>query len=366
MPFTRDGQGRANREISGGSWLVGTQAWVGSLALAMFACPTGSGAEQANDTGYAAYARPQRLVEVESGRRLNLYCMGEGAPTVIFDSGLAEPTSTWFKVQPRVSKQARACSYDRAGSGFSDAGTRAGSSANIVDDLRRLLAAAAVAPPYVLVGHSYGGMNVRLHYYLHPDDVAGMVLVDPSHEDQAEGYRMLSPRGYTRAQWRALGDPAIVARRSCVAAASKGFERGTEAYHRCVFDAPSQMPPLLQRAYLAMQQRPAFHQAQLTEEESVFAASAEQLQAARRSFMDLPVIVLTHSPDTSPLRDWETAALRESRTAMWHNLHAGLADASARGVHRVVADSDHAIQLSQPDAVVAAIIEIVDMVRQTP
>lgn len=345
---------------------MGRQTWVGALALAMLLGPVGSSAGQPDGAGIDAYARPQRLIEVESGRRLNLYCMGEGSPTVIFDSGLAEPTSTWFKVQPRVSKQTRACSYDRAGSGFSDAGTRAGSSANIVDDLRRLLAAAEIVPPYVFVGHSYGGMNVRLYYYLHPDDVAGMVLVDPSHEDQAEGYRMLSPRGYTRAQWRALADPGIANRRDCVRAASKGFEPGTEAWRRCVFDPPSQMPPALQRAYLAMQQRPAFHQAQLTEEESVFAASAEQLQAARRSFMDLPVIVLTHSPDVSPLRDWETPALRKARTAMWHNLHAGLADASARGVHRVVADSDHAIQLSQPDAVVAAVDEVVDTVRQAP
>ena len=98
----------------------------------------------------------------------------------------------------------------------------------------------------------------------------------------------------------------------------------------------------------------------------MFAASAEQLQAARRSFMNLPVIVLTHAPDTSPLRDWETPALRKARTAMWHNLHAGLADASARGEHRVVADSDHAIQLSQPAAVVAATIEMVDMARHAP
>lgn len=345
---------------------MGTQAWVRSLVLAMLACPTGSGAEQADNPASSDYTRPQRLVEVEPGRRLNLYCIGEGSPTVIFDSGLAEPTSTWFQVQPRVAKQSRACSYDRAGSGFSDAGTRAGSSAHIVDDLRRLLAKAEIEPPYVLVGHSYGGMNVRLYYYLHPDEVAGMVLVDPSHEDQAEGYRMLSPRGYTRAQWRALGDPGIATRRECVEEASKGFEPGTEAYRRCIFDAPSQMPPVLQRAYLAMQQRPAFHQAQLTEEASVFAASAEQLQAARRSFMNLPVIVLTHAPDTSPLRDWETPALRKARTAMWHNLHAGLADASARGEHRVVADSDHAIQLSQPAAVVAATIEMVDMARHAP
>ena len=78
---------------------MGTQAWVRSLVLAMLACPTGSGAEQADNPASSDYARPQRLVEVEPGRRLNLYCIGEGSPTVIFDSGLAEPTSTWFQVK---------------------------------------------------------------------------------------------------------------------------------------------------------------------------------------------------------------------------------------------------------------------------
>lgn len=343
-----------------------THVVVIALAMALVVCPLNIRAEPADAVDYKAYAGPQRLVEVEPGRRLNLVCMGEGTPTVVFDSGLAEPTSTWFRVQPRVAQHTRACSYDRAGSGFSDAGTQPGTSANIVHDLRRLLAAAKIEPPFLLVGQSYGGMNVRLHYYLHPDEVVAMVLVDPSHEDQTEGYRLLSPRGYTRAQWKALGDPGLAARRACVVAAAQGFEPGTEAFRNCVFDAPEQMPPLLRRAYLDMQQRPAFHQAQLTEEESVFATSAEQLSAARRSFMDLPVIVLTQAPDVAPLRNWETAALRKARGAMWQNLHAGLAAGSARGVHRVIADSDHSIQLSQPDAVVAAIIEVLDKVRHAP
>jgi pimeloyl-ACP methyl ester carboxylesterase len=99
------------------------------------------------------YTRPQQLVTIESNRRLNVYCTGAGSPTVIFDSGLGDGTRTWGLIQPAIAEHTRACSYDRAGLGFSDSPTRPGTSTNAVDDLHRLLHAAHVAPPYVLVGH---------------------------------------------------------------------------------------------------------------------------------------------------------------------------------------------------------------------
>jgi pimeloyl-ACP methyl ester carboxylesterase len=133
-----------------------------------------------------AYTHPQRLVELEPGRRLNLYCTGKGSPTVIFDSGGGDETIAWATVQPVIAGHTQACSYDRAGLGFSDPGKRTSDSANIVDDLHRLLTAAAIKPPYVLVGASYGGLNVRLYADTYPTDVAGMVLVDSTSEDWKE------------------------------------------------------------------------------------------------------------------------------------------------------------------------------------
>ena len=94
-----------------------------------------------------AYAHAQQQVEVEPGRRLNLYCQGTGAPTVIFETGLADDLSAWALVQPAIAAHTRACSYDRAGIGYSDPGRRPADSANIVDDLRRLLVAASLKPP---------------------------------------------------------------------------------------------------------------------------------------------------------------------------------------------------------------------------
>jgi pimeloyl-ACP methyl ester carboxylesterase len=95
-----------------------------------------------------AYEKPQRLVAIEHGRRLNIYCTGTGSPTVIFDSGLGGKTAVWGLVQPAVAEHTRACSYDRAGLGFSDPPDRPSTSANMVDDLHRLLRAAGIRPPF--------------------------------------------------------------------------------------------------------------------------------------------------------------------------------------------------------------------------
>src|SRR5580658_3853907 len=76
----------------------------------------------------AVYTHTQQLVKIDTGRRLNLYCLGSGSPTVVFDSGVTDDTSVWGLVQPVIAQATRTCSYDRAGVGFSDAGRRAGSS----------------------------------------------------------------------------------------------------------------------------------------------------------------------------------------------------------------------------------------------
>ena len=109
-----------------------------------------------------AYASAQQRVDI-GGRKLNLYCIGSGSPTVVFESGLSDWSFSWALVQPQIALRTRACSYDRAGLGYSDPATRSSRSAHMVDDLHRLLRAARVAPPYVLVGHSMGGLNVRLY-----------------------------------------------------------------------------------------------------------------------------------------------------------------------------------------------------------
>ena len=127
--------------------------------------------------GDAVYLHPGQLVSA-GGTQLNLYCMGSGSPTVVFDAGHQDWAPAWAAVQPEVAKWARTCSYDRAGAGFSDAGPMPRTSERIADELHGALLKAGVTAPYVLVGHAFGGYNTRAFAYRYMRDVAGLVLID--------------------------------------------------------------------------------------------------------------------------------------------------------------------------------------------
>jgi pimeloyl-ACP methyl ester carboxylesterase len=128
------------------------------------------------------YAQPGQLVSV-NGFRLNLYCMGSGSPTVVFDSGWGDWAPAWSKVQPEIAKWTRACSYDRAGTGFSDPGPMPRTSVRIAEELRTALHHAGIDGPYILVGSAFGGDNVRTFADLYMDEVAGLVLDDADPTD---------------------------------------------------------------------------------------------------------------------------------------------------------------------------------------
>jgi pimeloyl-ACP methyl ester carboxylesterase len=304
-----------------------------------------------------AYTHPQRLVEVEPGRRLNLYCIGKGSPTVVFESGLTDETDVWAFVQPAIAAHTQACSYDRAGSGYSDPGQRAGTSANSVDDLHRLLVAAAIKPSYILVGHSYGGMNVRLYADLHREEVAGMVLLDPSEEDWVQSAWRLDPQQRTYAQYHAQLEPFWQGLRECAAAAKTGFVEGTELYKRCVPDPDPHFSDAINAAYLKVHLSPAYQQATLTENLNIHEASSDQLRSARRWYGAMPLIVLASSPRTK-LRPDETQEHMDAVNRVHLHLFDQMALQSSIGVVRVIPDSEHNIQMTQPQAVIDAILEV--------
>jgi pimeloyl-ACP methyl ester carboxylesterase len=310
------------------------------------------------------YTHAQQLVEIEPGRKLNLYCTGKGSPIVVFDSGGGGETVDWAPVQPVIAGHTQACSYDRAGLGFSDPGKRTSESANIVDDLHRLLTAAALKPPYVLVGASYGGMNVRLYADIYPAEVVGMVLVDSTSEDWIEERLKLDPRHLTVEQARAQNFTTDwQSRRDCVKAALTGFVEGTEVYKQCVGEPNPTESMAINDAELKTRLSVGHQQAELSEDESIFFTSADEVRAARRWYGAMPLIVLTSAPVTKP-RANETPEFR----AALNRLHAVLADQMAAlstlGVVRPVPKSTHEIQLTQPDAVNSAILEVLGEARQ--
>jgi pimeloyl-ACP methyl ester carboxylesterase len=309
-----------------------------------------------------AYTQPQDMVSVEAGRRLNLYCVGEGSPTVVFESGQGSPLFVWAYVQPMVAKTMRACSYDRAGTGFSEGTKRASTSVNIVDDLHRLLVAADIKPPYVLVGHSLGGLFVRLYADKYPAEVVGMVLVDPAVEDQTEPFRKLDLQHRTVAQWRTdTIEPDIELGRLCVATVRAGLVRDSDMFKKCTTEHWPQLSDAVYAASQANEIKLANQEASLSETENQFSVSADQVRASRHSYGDLPLVVLTRGQWPAPKADAtpEELANSEARHQAWTKMHDDVARLSTRGTNEVVAGARHYILFDKPQAVIAAIDKVV-------
>jgi pimeloyl-ACP methyl ester carboxylesterase len=130
------------------------------------------------------YPPPGELVDV-SGHSLHLNCVGEGSPTVILESGSGANSTAWANIQPEAADNTRVCAYDRAGTGWSEPGPGPGDPQQIAGELHTLLGNAGIDGPYILVGHSFGGLYVRMYAYQYPNEVEGMVLVDSSHPEQS-------------------------------------------------------------------------------------------------------------------------------------------------------------------------------------
>jgi pimeloyl-ACP methyl ester carboxylesterase len=132
----------------------------------------------------AAHPAPGHLVDI-GGHRLHIWCTGSGTPAAILDSGLGGSFVDWSYVQPDIARFTTVCSYDRAGMGYSDPGPFPRTSEQIADELAVLLDRAHIPGPVVLAGASLGGFNVRVLASTRPERVAGLVLVDASHETQS-------------------------------------------------------------------------------------------------------------------------------------------------------------------------------------
>jgi len=130
----------------------------------------------------ANFPPPGKLVDV-GGYNLHIYCIGEGSPTVILDSAADMMSSNWAWIQPEIAKNTQVCSYDRAGMGWSDPSPKSRDAKQVVLELHSLLTNAGISGPYLLVGHSVSGLYARLYASQYPDEVVGMVLVDPGHPD---------------------------------------------------------------------------------------------------------------------------------------------------------------------------------------
>ena len=304
----------------------------------------------------SAFAAPHQLIDV-GGRKMNIYCSGQGATTVIFDSPSGDAGWNWHRVQPEVAKHTRACVFDRAGLGFSDPAKRPNTSENVVEDLHKLLAGAGVKPPYVLVGNSLGGANVQVYAYRYPQEVKGLVLVEPEHEDETSRLDKAS-KGMIKKVYAMVEEQ----NKYCLAAATKGIKPGSEDQMNCVGDPVQVFGPALGPVVLKTMITPAYWRANVDEWNAI-KVSDEQLRKLRRPFGDLPLVVLTRgvSPYAQPGKP--QSALNKATEDENFAIQKDIAALSTRGTQRVVPGASHVIHADKPEAVVQAVLEVLKRVN---
>lgn len=296
------------------------------------------------------YGRPQRLVKIGRRRRLNIHVTGQGAPTVILASGAGDCTLHWCLVQPRLSRDHRVVSFDRAGMGFSDPGPLPRTASNIVGDLRAALKATGLGPPYVLVGASMASFEMRLFAYRHADEVKGMVLVDPRGDRLVERCNAATPNAVWIDRWT----QRLFRRNAALAAGHPA--PGSPEFQALVPDADPALPDSVNAALCANLLRPSYWRTGMSEGTNLDTRSADELAAAKRP-LDIPLIVLTAVND-APM--WGLPAADSAAVkAAWATSHEELARISTRGVRRAVPDTGHMIQLQRPRVVVEAVREVI-------
>jgi pimeloyl-ACP methyl ester carboxylesterase len=303
------------------------------------------------------FAVPHRLVDI-GGRRLNLACSGSGSPTVVFEAPSAAAAWHWWAVQPKVAAKTRACVYDRAGYGFSDPSPRAADAVNAADDLHALLKAAGIAPPYVLVGNSFGGAAVQLFAWTHPDEVQGLVLAEPMHEDELARMDTLTHGRFSDGEKEiiAFGD-------ECADAATKGFDPTSDTYESCIGGADPGLPADLGAVDLKLRLTPAWWRVRQAERVAR-AQDRDELRAARKPFGDLPVVVLVRGVSPYLIPGKPQSETNKAIEAANLELLTALARTSTRGEARVVPGACHEIQECRPEAVVTAVDDVLGRISR--
>jgi pimeloyl-ACP methyl ester carboxylesterase len=324
-----------------------------SACVAAIACLAFAPA-QAEPASDASPLLAKNLVAIGNGRHLNMVCIGEGSPTVVFEYGLGSHLLHWQKVAAPVAAITRACFYDRAGYGYSDPLPSPMTVETVTADLHALLAASHIDRPVVLVGHSLGGLYAAAHAARFPHDVVGLVLIDPSFPGQDAGASEAQQKRDT-AQFESfqkeMGRCADLARTSQLTEADP---------HDCFALAPGRARheiDWLMDQFL----KPFRYEAVKSEGQTQRTIANVRERADVPSFGAKPVIVLTAGvPDPNPDAPEEE---RKAAAARWKAGHDALAARSTRGESIVVPGSGHFIQIEQPQAVIDAVRKVVIAVR---
>ena len=301
------------------------------------------------------YYAPHRLVSLPDGRKMNLFCLGQGSPTVVLDAGYGSGASTWAGIHQALAETTQVCAYDRAGNEFSDPGPLPRTTGAIVADERAMLKAAKIKGPFVLVGHSMAGLHVRLYASKYPKEVAGAVLVDPSSPRQKQRFAVAAPVATAKDQARFSN--ARNCNERLVAGALKA---GDPDYATCFPPPKADLPPAYRANLVARRTDPARVANLMSEVDSMPEASSAEVEANLRKLGDLPWIVLTATGTARAAGGPPEEA--DAMGKVWNDMHDEAATLSTRGEHRQV-DAGHYIWFTKPQAVIDAVNEVVAAVR---
>lgn len=289
------------------------------------------------------YPPPGQLVDV-GGYRLHIYCIGEGSPTVVLESGSGgKGVIAWSLVQEQMAVTTRVCSYDRAGLGWSDPdpADQPRSSLQIVQSLHALLHNANIDGPYVLVGHSSGGLHVRTFASQYPEEVAGMVLLDA----MTDNYYLIYPFNPTEVFFDDIGWKYC--QMMTAIGVTRLFGETSLASPLGLMTSQRGRYPLTESLYQAdLASRNRTHYCRAVQNEESTNRKEETKSTPMKSLGDLPLIVLTVGTDPT-----------------WVKIQAELASLSTNNTHIIVEEGDHFLQFFQPEIVIETVEKMVFLVR---
>lgn len=279
-----------------------------------------------------SYPPSGQMVNV-GGYHLHINCTGTGSPTVVIDAGWGDWSAKWSWVQPKVAKTTQVCTYDRAGMGYSEASPLPRTAKQFAKELHTLLHQANIPLPYVLVGHSLGGLSVRVFAHDYAAEVAGVVLIEsmsPAQFSQSptdnKPQQTLQPSGFSI--------PSALARIGLVRLFAEPL------------GLKPALPPGVQKAFTAFSVTPRSVQA-WADEGSGMQESGVQARAVK-GFGDLPLIVLSRGLDLNP--DWQA-------------MQSELLQLSSNSQQLIAEKGGHNLEIDQPEAAIAAIVEMVKRLR---
>ena len=311
-------------------WLKRTVLWTGAAVAVALVATAGSQALLSR-LSLRDNPPPGKLVELK-GRKDHVRCAGQGSPTAILEAGLPGNSLAWMSVFSEIAELTRVCTYDRPGYGWSDPADSPRTAEIIVQELRMLLQGADIKPPYVLVGHSFGGLLMQLYAARFPNDVEGMVLVDSSHPDQAHRTLDMEEIEGIAASLKILGPLGLA---------------------RLLLPVPTGNPDSRDAAVRELERELLMSSPTLrtvVAEMSALRESLNQVAQSSTNLGDKPLVVLTEG---------------RRRADFWLRMQEELSQLSTNSEWQVVDGTGHFIQQEQPQTVVDAVRGVIGKLEAT-